>query len=146
MKNKYAGNSIPPLLTTPSEVCPELIRRSPEGPAFARDDIGTSFSAPKVTYIASQIEKALPEAPALLYRALIAQSARWIKSINEISKEECISTLRHIGYGVPDVERATHNNEYRITLVTPTLMELGDDEAHVFSVPIPEELSDVGEG
>lgn len=141
----YSKGSIPPLLTTPSEVCPELIRKSPEGPAFARDDIGTSFSAPKVTYIASQIEKVLPEAPALLYRALIAQSARWIKSINEISKEECISTLRHIGYGVPDVERATHNNEYRITLVTPTLMELGDDEAHVFSVPIPEELSDVGE-
>lgn len=141
----YNKGSVPPQLTTPPEVCPELIRKSPEGPAFARDDVGTSFSAPKVTYIASQIEKVLPESPALLYRALIAQSARWPKNINNVSKEECISTLRHIGYGVPDVERATHNDEYRITLVTPSPMELGDDEAHIFQVPIPEELSNVGE-
>lgn len=141
----YNKGSIPPQLTTPPEVCPQLIRKSPEGPAYARDDVGTSFSAPKVTYIASQIEKTLPESPALLYRALIAQSARWPKNINEVSKEECISTLRHIGYGVPDVERATHNSEYRITLITPSLMELGDDEAHIFQIPIPEELSDVGE-
>ena len=112
----YNKGSLPPQLTTPPEVCPELIRKSPEGPAFARDDVGTSFSAPKVTYIASQIEKVLPESPALLYRALIAQSARWPKNINDVSKEECVSTLRHIGYGVPDVERATHNDEYRITL------------------------------
>lgn len=141
----YNKESVPPQLTTPPEVCPELIRKSPEGPAFARDDVGTSFSAPKVTYIASQIEKVLPESPALLYRALVAQSARWPKNINDISKEECVSTLRRIGYGVPDVERATHNNEYRITLVTPSLMELGDNEAHIFQVPIPGELSNVGE-
>jgi len=141
----YNKGSIPPQLTTPPEACPELIRKSPEGPAFARDDVGTSFSAPKVTYIASQVEKALPESPALLYRALIVQSARWPKNINTVSKEECVSTLRHIGYGIPDVERATHNDEYRITLVTPLLMELGDDEAHIFRVPIPEELSNVGE-
>lgn len=141
----YNKGSMPPQLTTPPEVCPELIRKSPEGPAFARDDVGTSFSAPKVTYIASQIEKVLPESPALLYRALIAQSAHWPKNINEVSKDKCISTLRYIGYGVPDVERATHNDEYRITLVTPSLMELGDDEAHIFQIPIPEELSNVGE-
>ena len=141
----YNKGSLPPQLTTPPEVCPELINKSPEGPAFPRDDVGTSISAPKVTYIASQIEKVLPESPALLYRALIAQSARWPKNINDVSKEECVSTLRHIGYGVPDVERATHNDEYRITLVTPLPMELGDDEAHIFQVPIPEEISNVGE-
>lgn len=141
----YNKGSAPPQLTTPPEVCPELIRKSPKGPAFACDDVGTSFSTPKVTYIASQIEKTLPESPALLYRALIAQSARWPKNINEVSKEECVSTLRHIGYGVPDVERATHNDEYRITLITPSLMKLGDNEAHIFQIPIPEELSNVGE-
>lgn len=141
----YNKGSVPPQLTTPPEVCPELIRKSPEGPAFARDNVGTSFSAPKVTYIASQIEKVLPESPALLYRALIAQSARWPNNINDVSKEECVSTLRHIGYGVPDVERATHNDEYRITLLTPSPMELGDDEAHIFQIPILEELSNVGE-
>ena len=53
--------------------------------------------------------------------------------------------LRHIGYGIPDVHRATSNDEYRITLITPVLMELGDNEAHIFQIPIPEELSSVGE-
>ncbi|MCM1158037.1 MAG: hypothetical protein NC300_04845 [Bacteroidales bacterium] len=61
------------------------------------------------------------------------------------NKDQCISALRHIGYGFPDVERATHNNEYRVTLVTPSLMELGDNETHIFQIPIPEELSNVGE-
>lgn len=141
----YNKGSIPPQLTTPPEVCPELIRKSPEGPAFSSDDIGTSFAVPKVTYIASQIEKILPDSPALLYRALIAQSARWPKQISELSKEECISTLRQIGYGIPDVDRATHNDDYRVTLITPSLLELGDDDAHIFRIPIPEELSRVGE-
>jgi hypothetical protein len=148
---EYGGTDVinkesnPPILITPPEVCPELIRKSPEGPAFDRDEVGTSFAAPKVSYIASQIEKALPDCPALLYRALIAQSARWPKLVEGLSKEECVSTLRHIGYGIPDVDRATHNDDYRITLVTPTLLELGDDEAHIFRVPIPEELSTIGE-
>lgn len=141
----YNKGSIPPQLTTPKEVCPELIRKSPEGPAFASDDIGTSFSAPKVTSIVAQIERILPNSPTLLYRALIAQSAHWPKHITELGKDECISMLRHIGYGIPDADRATHNDEYRITLITPELLELGDDEAHIFQVPIPEELSMVGE-
>lgn len=141
----YNKGSNPPILSTPPEVCPELIRKSPQGPAFARDAIGTSFAAPKVTYIATQIEKSLPEAPALLYRALIAQSARWPQKANGLTKEDCVSMLRHIGYGIPDVHRATSNDEYRITLITPVLMELGDNEAHIFQIPIPEELSSVGE-
>lgn len=138
-------DSTPPQLTTPSDVCPELIRKSPEGPAYARDTIGTSFSAPKVSYIASQIQKNLPDSPALLYRALIAQSARWPQLHNTMTKNQCVSTLRHIGYGIPNIDRATHNDEYRITLITPDLMEIGANEAHVFKIPIPEELSSVGE-
>lgn len=141
----YVKGSNPPLLVTPKEVCPELIRRSPQGPAYARDTVGTSFAAPKVTYIATQIEKILPKSPALLYRALIAQSARWPKGANVLTKENCVSMLRHIGYGIPDVHRATSNDEYRVTLITPALMELGDNEAHIFQIPIPEDLSSVGE-
>lgn len=148
---EYGGTEVlnkesdPPLLSTPPEVCPELIRKSPEGPAYARDEVGTSFSSPKVAYIAAQIEKVLPTAPALLYRALIAQSAHWPIPADQLNKDECVSTLRHIGYGIPNVERATHNDDYRITFVTPTVLELGDDEAHVFRIPIPEEISRVGE-
>lgn len=142
----YNKNSDPPILSTPPEVCPELIRKSPQGPPFARDQIGTSFAAPKVTYIAAQIEKILPNAPALLYRALIVQSARWPKNLNDLTdKDKCVAMLRHIGYGIPDVHRATENDDYRVTLITPDLLELGEGEAHIFRVPIPEELSSVGE-
>lgn len=132
-------------LTTPEEVCPELIRRSPQGPAFSKDDIGTSFAAPKVAYIASEIQKILPDSSALLYRALIAQSARW-KDVNSLrTPEQCRELLRHIGYGLPDVERATHNDEYRVTLISTNSLEIGDHEAHIFTINVPQELRDLGE-
>ncbi|MDB5384741.1 MAG: protease, partial [Planctomycetaceae bacterium] len=61
------------------ECYPELLRSTmyPPGPAFDRDQIGTSFAAPKVTHIAAHLQSLLPDEPSLLYRALIVQSARW---------------------------------------------------------------------
>lgn len=132
-------------LTTPEEVCPELIRRSPEGPAFAKDDVGTSFAAPQVTHIAAMIENILPDSSSLLYRALIANSASWPEWTNLINQEQYPSILRKIGYGIPDLLKSTHNNEYRVTLITDQPLEIGEGEAHVFRIPIPEELSNVGE-
>jgi hypothetical protein len=140
--NKH-GDSID--LTTPEAVCPELIRKSPEGPAFSRDDTGTSFATPKVAFIASEIQKVLPQSPALLYRALIAQSARWHNANENLSNEECQTMLRYIGYGMPDVGRATHNNDYRATLATMERLEIGEKEAHIFTVNVPQELRDLGE-
>ncbi len=131
-------------LTTPPEVCPELLRTSPEGPAFSRDAIGTSFSTPKVTYIAAEIQKLFPDAPALLYRALIAQSARWPISVNG-KFENVRNILRHVGYGLPNVIRATRNDDYRITLVTVDSLYLSEGQAHIYKIPIPEELSAIGE-
>ena len=129
-------------LTTPSEVCPELLRRSPPGKAYDRDVVGTSFSSPKVAHIASEIEKILPDSPALLYRALIAQSARWFDLTNVRDRE---NTIRRIGFGLPDIQRATHNDEYRVTLLTPNISEIGEREAHVYSIKIPDELKAVGD-
>ena len=59
--------------------CPALVRSTmfPPGPAYDRDEVGTSFSAPKVARIAAKLHHLLPQEPALLYRALIVQSARW---------------------------------------------------------------------
>lgn len=131
-------------LTTPPEVCPDLIRVSPEGAASSRDAIGTSFSTPKVAYIAAEIQKIFPNSPALLYRALITQSAQWPVNINEnfVNAQDII---RHIGYGLPDVTRATKNDEYRVTLVTEECLYLTEEQSHIFKVPIPEELYSVGE-
>mgnify|MGYP000861789235 CR=1 FL=1 len=148
---EYGGTEVinktgePLTLATPEDVCPELMRKSPQGPAFSKDVVGTSFAAPKVTYIASQIEKIFPNAPALLYRALIAQSAHWPEWAIASEKDKYSEIIRTIGYGIPDVTRATQNNDYRITFITENILETGEGEAHVFRVPIPEELSSVGE-
>jgi hypothetical protein len=132
-------------LTRPPEVCPELIRKSPPGKAFDKDDIGTSFAAPKVANIAAEIERTLPHSPSLLYRALIAQSARWPSLLTSRTPQECQETLKRIGFGLPDVGRATHNDEYRVTLITPTYAEIGEKEAHVYTIKVPDELKAVGE-
>ncbi|MFK4327004.1 hypothetical protein ABH965_003674 [Bacillus sp. RC97] len=131
-------------LTTPPEVCAELLRTSPDGYAFAKDAIGTSFSTPKVAYIAAEIQKLFPDASALLYRALIAQSARWPINISDkfVSAQDII---RHVGYGLPNVMRATQNDDYRITLVAEKTDPLSEGQAHIFKIPIPEELSAIGE-
>ena len=72
------GSGTPPNLTTPPEVCPELIRSTLYGgPAVGRDDIGTSFAAPKVAHIAGRLAGLFPEHGTQLYRALIVNSARW---------------------------------------------------------------------
>jgi hypothetical protein len=132
-------------LTTNEDVCTDLIRTSPPGPAHARDGIGTSFAAPKVAHIAAAIQKVLPDAPALLYRALIAQSARLPKDISRMTTEQKQMLMRQMGYGLPDEERATHNNNYRATLVTDGSVEIGAGEAHIYPIRIPEVLRSIGE-
>jgi hypothetical protein len=132
-------------LTTPEEVCPELIRRSPEGPAYSKDDIGTSFATPKVAYIAAAIQHILPSSPALLYRALIAQSARWPNAFTNTPGEANQNMLRRMGYGIPDIQRATHNTNYRATFVTKDVLEIGAVEAHIFTVNVPEQMRNLGE-
>jgi len=87
---------------TPSDVrnggiaaaCPELVRSTmfPPGPAHDRDEVGTSFAAPKVARIAAKLHSLLPQEPALLYRALIVQSARWPQWA-----ENYLSELRQTG-------------------------------------------------
>ena len=131
-------------LSLKSEVCPDLVRTSPEGPSHSKDDIGTSFSAPKVAYIAAQIQKLYPNAPALLYRALIAQSAEQPTSMNDKFANMCDIT-RCVGYGIPNLERAISNDEYRITFITEKEYRIFESQTHIFRIPIPKELNEIGE-
>ena len=79
---EYGGDLVkdtgtPPNITFPKDVCPELVRSTLNaGPAVASDNVGTSFSAPKVSHIAARLAAELPDENCLLYRALIVQSAR----------------------------------------------------------------------
>ena len=139
----------PPDVGTPDHAkpCyPELVRSTmyPPGPAVDRDEVGTSFAAPKVTHIAAHLQRVLPDEPCLLYRALIVQSARWPAWARQASAAEQVEVIRRIGYGLPDLDRATTNSDYRTTLIAGKDPRTPDEDlriraghAHIFQVPIP---------
>ena len=137
--------------------CPELVRSTmfPPGPAHDRDEVGTSFAAPKVARIAAQLHGILPQEPALLYRALIVQSARWPawaeryltelrQTADHNRRQELIDKvsriIRCIGYGLPNETRATANTDHRTTFITKGEIPIRALEAHIYQVPIPVEL------
>jgi hypothetical protein len=151
-----AGGQIP-------EACPELVRSTmfPPGPPFDRDQAGTSFAAPKVARLAAQLEQLLPTEPALLYRALIVQSARWPiwaeqlladlrtrdpqdpefdQLLREQRLNEVSQVIRCIGYGIPDEARATTNTDHRTTFITSGETSIRARECHIYQVPIPPQL------
>lgn len=136
----------PPQLTNPPEVCPELVRSTLHGgPPFSKDHVGTSFAAPKIAHIAGQLAAQLPNQGTLLYRALIVNSARWPKWAEDLPVDERPKMVRAIGYGVPDLLRATENTENRITLVTEETYKIGAGEGFIFGIPIPESLRRQGD-
>ncbi len=106
--------------------------------AVAQDAVGTSFSAPKVAHIAAQVAQALPDEPCLLYRALVANSARWPAWAEDHTDK--LAMVRLLGYGVPSLDRATQNTEHRITLISSDAQWIPAREAHVYHVPVPEQL------
>lgn len=145
------------------EACPELIRSTmfPPGPPFDRDEAGTSFAAPKVARLAAQLEQTLPTEPALLYRALIVQSARWPEwaeqlladlrfrdphdpQFDELQREQRLSEVSQIihciGYGIPDESRATSNTDHRTTFITNGETSIRARDCHIYQVPIPPQL------
>ncbi|MFA5504668.1 MAG: S8 family peptidase [Vulcanimicrobiota bacterium] len=134
---KDEGN--PPHLKFVEGAAPPLLRSTlhEPGPPHARDVAGTSFAAPKVTRLAAELQRLLPSEPCLLYRALIANSARWPKWAEDNPSEE---TIRMIGYGRPDPERALSNTPYRVTLISSGLSTLSAGQAHVYQIVIPEEI------
>jgi Subtilase family len=134
----------PPIVSTPTEgrdCFPELVRSTKfgPGPEFDRDDIGTSYAAPKVTHIAAHLQRVLPDEPCLLYRALIVQSARWPEWTRG-TKVDTNLAIRTLGYGLPDPERATTNNDYRVTLITSGEIGISAGECDLYQIPIPESM------
>ncbi len=123
--------------TIPSTCC-ELIRVSP--PAYARDEIGTSFAAPKVAYIAAELQNLLPNESVLLLKALIIQSARWTNWANAFPDDRKMDVLRLMGYGLPSIDRALNNNDYRITFITRGERTIAAGYVHVYRVKVPQNI------
>ena len=118
----------------------ELLRAAGDGgPAFASDDVGTSYSAPKVAHLAARLQDMLPDASSLLYRGLIVHSARWPGWVEE-SGWSSDQALRLLGFGLPDMERATTNAQHRITLITEAADELHNQGLHFYRIQIPAAL------
>ncbi|MCA6595418.1 MAG: S8 family peptidase [Pseudanabaena sp. M165S2SP1A06QC] len=147
---EYGGDLVvdgvtPPSFTTPSEVCPELVRSTLNGgPLVSRDIVGTSFAAPKVTHIAACLAAELPNESCLLYRALIIQSARlpeWVYTENF----DPFSAVRLLGYGIPELDRALSGSSNRITLIAKGDRRIAARQVHVYQVSLPNELRSPGE-
>lgn len=144
--DKAMDSGNPPSLSLPPEICPLTVRSTLHGgPAFARDDVGTSYAAPKVAHIAGHLQSLFPDQSPLLYRALIVNSARWPLWAESLSVENRINVFRTLGYGVPSLERATENSDKRITLVTEQTYEASATDGYVFGIPIPETLRRQGD-
>lgn len=128
-------------LCTPEPVCINAPIKG-NSKLFSQDAIGTSFSTPKVTSLAAELEDHFPTASTLLYRGLIAQSAHWPLWAYNFGNVSTV--LRRIGYGIPSRQRALSNNEYRVTLFADK-MSIYANNAHVYKVPIPDVIRNVGE-
>ena len=131
-----------------AEVCyPQTVRSTLEGgPSVAREVAGTSFAAPKVARLAAKLQAILPDEPCLVYRALIAQSARWPGWAYESDDpDQKLRYLRSFGYGIPNEERATSNNVYRSTLISQGEQTIVPGKAKVFQIPVPPEMNKPGD-
>lgn len=146
---EYGGDCLitqatPPDVSTPDcgeQAYPELVRSTMNGgSAFDRDTVGTSFATPKVAKIAARLQAVLPDESCLLYRALIVQSARWPGWAEPLDKPQRSELLRRIGYGIPDIERATTNTDHRATFIAHRDRTIGPGDCHIYQVPIPPQM------
>lgn len=143
---EYAGDfakekNTNPNLSYEKDISPELVKSTYGGGNGAgNDSVGTSYAAPKVAHIAAHLQRLYPEATANMYRALIVQSARLPENIF-LNPE--VKHIRHFGYGIPHLKRATENSEKRITLISSG--ELSAKQANVYAVKIPAALRRPGE-
>ncbi len=97
---------------------------------------GTSIAAPKVANLVARLLTAMPEAPANLVRALVVNSASYPEGAQNYTKEQ---KLRLCGFGIPDLDRASHCTDSRATLFFTG--EIAVDAVHVFNIPVPDELN-----
>jgi hypothetical protein len=119
---------------------PELLHSTLHGGgAYGKDSVGTSFATPKVTHIVAQLKNLYPDENVNLLRALVVQGARLPKSEFE---NPTLNGIRSLGYGLPLIERVTKNSETRITFYNTGTIKA--EEGSIYSLQIPEELSDPG--
>lgn len=120
---------------------PELVRSTLHGGGgIGKDSVGTSFSTPKVAYVAAILKQLYPDEGSNLIRALIAQGARLPNSHFQNPTKK---SIQYFGYGIPSLVRVTKNTENRITFYNTSFIKA--EEGHIYSLKIPEELRGQGD-
>jgi len=131
-----ARNKLSFELIKKEELSPELVNSTLYGAnAIGNYSNGTSFSTPKVSYIASKLQSNHPNETAQMYRALIIQSARLP---DHCFDNPTLNDFRYYGYGIPDINRALNNAEKRITFIQNG--NVGPKKADIYHLKIPDEL------
>jgi hypothetical protein len=101
---------------------------------------GTSYSAPRVTWLAGMLLRKYPTASANLLRALLVAHAR-VPDATRLrlgkghEEEEEERVLRLVGYGRPTPEAALSSTESRVTLIAEG--EIQENHCHFYEVPLP---------
>jgi len=104
-----------------------------------RTDIGTSFAAPRVSYLAATLLGLYQKASANLIRALIVASAAIPKaSLDLFESFGSEALLRVCGYGKPLEEYAGKSSDNRVMLYNEGVLKY--DHMDIYKVPIPEEF------
>lgn len=131
VKNKLSGRVTPNANTSV-----EVVNSTRYGSAaHGKEAFGTSYSAPKVSHIAAMIQKEHPEVSALMWRALIVQSARLPAHCFDAPTTR---DFARYGYGIPNLQRALNNTLNRITFIQQG--ELSAKKSDIYKVNIPFEL------
>lgn len=123
-------------ITLHNTVSAQLVKMGSNGMGI---DVGTSFATPKVSHIAGVLQREFPQENALMYRALIVQSARLP---NAGFATPTLNIIKALGYGIPDLRRATQNTKDRITFITNGTIP--PKQAHIFKIKIPNEVKRPG--
>jgi len=125
-----------------NETAPILIQSTLHRAGAIGRDVGTSFAAPKVAHIGAALQRLFPNACSQLYRALIINSARWPQWAEDLPESQRLDALRMIGYGLPNLQRATENTPTRVTLITAEAQVIRNGKAMIYQVPIPLAIRD----
>lgn len=104
-------------------------------------NLGTSFSAPLATHVASAVQAAHPEASGPLIRALVLQAARRLEPAPHLfpdgtAGERERDELQLLGHGAPQVDGAPFSTRDRTVLVAEGRIPV--DSVLIFEVPLPE--------
>lgn len=103
-------------------------------------DIGTSFAAPLVTRIAAAVKARFPDFSANQVRSLVLASAVTPTFGDELEAERpsdrSDAVHRLLGYGRPNMARATESTSHRVVLVAEDAIPI--DGVHIYELPTPD--------